>query len=197
MARCPRLAAPGSPGTSSVSANAMKGMPSRSSTSAPRRRARNRRKGWDGSGSRRPSESFLEPLAADAGWINRPGRVVVGAGHALARRDHLARLDQREERTVRVQLPLDLLEELTPGRVVGARARLRAQRFEARVGAGRPSGAEADELSGEEEEIVVGVGVVRAPKPQAELLFAGPVVGEGHRDRAAGEVDLDPGSLQV
>src|SRR5690349_8673913 len=165
MARWPRLAAAGSPGTSSVSTNATNVMPSPSRISAARRRARNRRKGWDGSRSRRPSESFLESLAADAGWINRPGRVVVGAGHALARRNHLARLDQREERSVGVELPLDLLEELAPGVVVGAGAGLYTERLEARVGAGRPAGAEADELAGEEDEVVVGVGVVGAPQP--------------------------------
>src|ERR1700686_1573172 len=175
MARCPRLAAAGSPGTSSVSTKATNVMPRPSNTSAARRRARKVTKGRDGSGSRHPG--FRSCLAADAGWINRPGRVVVGAGHALGRHHNLPRLDQREERTVGVELPLDLLKELAPGRVVGARARLHAEGLEARVRAGRPARAQTDELAGEEYQVVVGVAVVRSPQPESQLLVACPVVG--------------------
>src|ERR1700682_6656703 len=131
MARCPRSAAAGSPGTSSVSTKATNVMPRPSNTSAARRRARKVTKGRDGSGSRHPG--LRSSLAADAGWINRPGRVVVGAGHALGRHHNLARLGPRGERAIGVELPLDLLKELATGCVVRARARLRAQGLEARV----------------------------------------------------------------
>src|SRR5712692_2187385 len=110
MARCPRLAAAGSPGTSSVSTKATKVMPMPSSTSAARRRPRNLTKGRDSSPSCHPGKSCL--LAAGAGDVNRPGRVVVGARDALGRNHDLPRLDQWEERTIGVELPLDLLKEM-------------------------------------------------------------------------------------
>src|SRR5438552_3531927 len=111
MARWPRLAAAGSPGTSSVRTNATKVIPRPRRTRAAWRRPRNLRKFRDGSRSRRPGTSCL--LAADAGDVNGPGGVVVGAGHAFARGHHLTWLDEREEGSFRVQLALDLLEELS------------------------------------------------------------------------------------
>src|SRR5579859_6616409 len=157
MARCPRFAAAGSPGSSSVSTKATKVMPRPSRISAANRRARNLTKGREGSGSRHPG--LRSCLAADAGWINRPGRVVVGPGHALGRRHNLSRLDQREEGTIGVELALDLLEELTPGGVVRAGARLHAEGFQSRVGTFCPARAHSHELAREEHEVVVGVGV--------------------------------------
>src|SRR3989442_1341607 len=105
MARWPRFAAAGSPGTSSVSTNATKVIPSPRSRSAASRRPRNLRNWRDGSWSRHPALSSW--LAADAADVNRPGRVVVGARDALARRDDLARLDQRKEWPVGVELLLN------------------------------------------------------------------------------------------
>jgi len=52
------LAAAGSPGTSSVSTNATKVIPTPSRISAASRRARNLTKGRDGSGNRHPGLSF-------------------------------------------------------------------------------------------------------------------------------------------
>src|SRR5262245_53185881 len=110
MARWPRLAAAGSPGTSSVSTKATNVMPSARRARAASRLPRNLTKGREGSRGRHPAASFW--LAADAADINRPGRVVVRPRDAFAGRDDLAGLDQWEERPVCVQLPLDLLEEL-------------------------------------------------------------------------------------
>src|SRR6266511_3304925 len=52
-------------------------------------------------------------------------------------------------------------------------------------------------LAGQKDEVVVGIGVVGTPQPQAELLLAGTVFGKRDRDRASGEVDLDPDLLEV
>src|SRR6266567_5651970 len=171
MALCPRFAAAGSPGTSSVSTKATNVMPRPSRKSAARRRARNLRKGRDGSRSRHPGLSSW--LAADAADVDRPGGVVVGALHALGRHHHLPRLNEREKRSVSVQLVLDLLEELAARLVVSSRAGLGTQSFEARVGPGGPARPQAHQLTGQEHQVVVRVGIIRSPQPQPELLLAG------------------------
>src|SRR5437667_8816618 len=195
MARWPRFAAAGSPGTSSVRTKATKVIPSPRRTRAASRRLRNLRKRRDGSRGRHPAASFW--LAADAADVNRPGRVVVGAAHALGGSDHLARLDQREEGSIGVELPLNLLEQLPTLGVVGGRSRLGAQCFQARVSALGPAGSKSDELSWEKDEVIVGVRVVGSPEPQAELFLARAVFSQRDRDRAASEVDLDSDLLQI
>src|ERR1700694_2223836 len=146
MVRCPRFAAAGSPGTSSVRTKATKVMPRPNRTSAARRRPRNLAKGRDGSRSRPPGlRSWLAARAAD---VKGPGRVVVGARHTFGRDYHLPRLNQGEEWTVRVELGLDLLKQLLASGIVGGRAGRYAERLEARVGACGPARAQAHQLTG-------------------------------------------------
>src|SRR5215831_3201969 len=158
-------------------------------------RPRNLRKVRDGSLSRHPAKRFW--LAADAADVNRPGRVVVGARDSLGGGDDLAGLDEREEGPVGVELPLDLLEELAALTVVGGRRLIETKRLECRVCSLRPARAKTDELTRKEDEVVVRVGVVGSPQPQAELLVARAIVGESGRDGAARQVDLDADGLQV
>src|SRR2546429_4286791 len=163
MARWPRLAAAGSPGTSSVKANATKVMPNPRRIRAARRRPRNLRKRRDGSRGCHPRWSSSR-LAARAGDVNGPGRVVVSARHAFGCDHHLTRLDEGEEGSVGVQLTLDLLKKLSPLVVVGRRSGLGAESLEAGIGARRPACPQTAEPARLEPPVLGRGGVVRAPK---------------------------------
>src|SRR5882757_4457803 len=115
MARWPRLAAAGSPGTRLVRANVTSVTPRASSTAVAvrraRNRARNRASGWcPKAGDRsRPPTPLLSAQRRD---IYRPHGVVGDAGDRGGGDGVPAGLDQRDERADLVHLSLDLLVQL-------------------------------------------------------------------------------------
>src|SRR3954454_10936943 len=204
MARWPRLAAAGSPGTTFVSTNVTSVMPSNSSSAATRRRPTKRPIRADAIatsdddralGHHRSSQGSRGSEPAD---VERERRVELRARDPVGHRHHRGfRLEQRKERARFVELLLELLVQRPPLGVVDARGRLLSDRLDVGGVALGPAGAQTDELPGAERQVVLRVRVVRVPQPQTHLLLAGAIVLERGRRRAGHQFDLNTHLVEV
>src|SRR5215472_14198550 len=149
-------------------------MPTPSRTRATRRRPTKNGSGYRerSSASAAPGPPVVSLAGADRGDVDEPAGVVCKIGQGLRAGDDLARLQQREERAGLVHRVLDVLVELLALGVVRGAARGGAHLLQRRGGPGVPAGALPDQPAWQEDQVVVGVGVVGAPVPEAELLLA-------------------------
>src|SRR6185503_9224801 len=106
-------------------------------------------------------------------------------------------LDQWEEWAGLVEQPLDRPVDRRSCGGPRGHHRLCGELLDRPVGALRPAGAEADELTRGEDEIVSGVGVVGAPEREPERRLPRPVVVEKVRGGRAGELDVDADLLEA
>src|SRR6185312_12129302 len=185
MARCPRLAAAGSPGTRWVSTNATSVMPTHSTRPVPSRCSRKRRR----SRCRPPAFFDREPGAAAAvalaelTEIDEPERVRLEVLHRVRADQDLGRLDQ--------------LVQGLPGRLVRGARGGGPHLLQRRVRTLGPARPQPDQGPGQEVQVVARVGEVRTPVPEPDLLLAAPVAVQRNLDRLALQLDRDPDLLQV
>src|SRR5882757_2821037 len=181
-ARCPRFAATVSPGTRLVSTNVTRVTPTISSAETPSLRTRYRSSGCL---VRSPAgrAGLVGAGCADGADIDRPDRVVHGAGHRVRRDDVGRRLDQWDERAAGVEVALQLLVERCSLGRVGCGGRLVGDLVDVRGGGRGPVCPLTDQAAGSEGEVVGRVREVRSPVPEPDLLLAVAVVVQlgGHR----------------
>src|SRR5215469_17633942 len=114
MARWPRLAAAGSPGTRWVTTNATSVMPTSSTTPVPIRCNRKRRRSRCRARVRGRGTASAVPLA-ELTEIDEPQRVRLQVLQGRRADQDLGRLDQRHERARVIHRPLDLLVKRLAG----------------------------------------------------------------------------------
>src|SRR5579859_6775026 len=131
-----------------------------------RRPTKKRRGCWE---RRLASAAPRDSVGPDRGEVEIPDRAVDDIGEVVGSYDRLARLDEREHGALLVEQRLQLLVELATGRIVGRGPRARLQVLDVRGGAGQPAGTLADQLAGQECQVVVGIGVVGRPAGEAQL----------------------------
>src|SRR5260370_25351936 len=126
MARWPRFAGAGSPGTSWVRMNATSVIPTHNSAAVAMRRARTRSSPPERAGRCRPAATAAAGLS-ELTDVDQPNRVGLHVLHRLGADQDLCRLDQRHDRPGVVHRLLDLLVQHGPLLVVDGRRGLLAE----------------------------------------------------------------------